>query len=196
MPDKIAVTVLRQKVFHDGKSVVVLKPGDGEVEERFIPGLVADRIILDPNADTGEAGAAQDGNADDVEALRARIAELEAERDDLLAELNAGGLLDEHGNPVTPPPGDVNDPPSELDLTDEQRAKLPQLDHDGDGHPDGSIAQTGDDLAALREEYKALTGKQVFNGWDADTVRAKIAELKAGAAQTGDAADEDDAPPA
>ena len=35
-----------------------------------------------------------------------------------------------------------------------------------------------DDLSALRSEYQAAIGKKAFHGWDADTLRAKIAEAK------------------
>lgn len=35
-----------------------------------------------------------------------------------------------------------------------------------------------DDLAALRKEYQKLSGKRPFNGWDAETLRSKIAEAK------------------
>lgn len=35
-----------------------------------------------------------------------------------------------------------------------------------------------DEMAVLREEYQAAVGKRPFNGWDADTVRAKIADAK------------------
>lgn len=59
-------------------------------------------------------------------------------------------------------------------------ADLSQLDHDGDGHPGGSISATGDDIAELRKLYKEVVGKPAFNGWDADALRAKIS-----AAQTG-----------
>ena len=31
-------------------------------------------------------------------------------------------------------------------------------------------------LKSLREEYKKVAGKAAFNGWDADTLKAKIAE--------------------
>lgn len=37
-----------------------------------------------------------------------------------------------------------------------------------------------DDLPALREEYKAVIGKAPFNGWAAETLKAKIADAKAG----------------
>lgn len=50
------------------------------------------------------------------------------------------------------------------------------LDHDDDGRKGGSKKQTGDDLAALRQAYKAKVGKRPFMGWDADALRAKIAE--------------------
>lgn len=35
-----------------------------------------------------------------------------------------------------------------------------------------------DDLKALRVEYQKVIGKRAFNGWDADTLKAKIAEAK------------------
>ena len=34
---------------------------------------------------------------------------------------------------------------------------------------------TGDDIAALRTEYQAKLNKRPFNGWDAATLREKIA---------------------
>jgi hypothetical protein len=40
----------------------------------------------------------------------------------------------------------------------------------GDGAPD---------LATLRQRYKDVVGKKPFNGWDADTLAAKIAEHQA-----------------
>lgn len=38
-----------------------------------------------------------------------------------------------------------------------------------------------DGLVALRAEYEHLVGKRPFMGWDADKLREKIAEAKAGA---------------
>ena len=39
------------------------------------------------------------------------------------------------------------------------------------------VAETEpDELALLRDEYKALFGKKPFGGWDADKLREKIAE--------------------
>lgn len=35
------------------------------------------------------------------------------------------------------------------------------------------------DIKALRAEYQKLVGKRPFNGWDADTLKAKIDEAKA-----------------
>ncbi len=35
-----------------------------------------------------------------------------------------------------------------------------------------------DDMAALRKEYQEIVGKRAFNGWDAVTLKAKIAEAK------------------
>lgn len=34
-----------------------------------------------------------------------------------------------------------------------------------------------DEMADLRAEYEELAGKRPFMGWDADTLRAKIAEM-------------------
>ncbi|MCH2220010.1 MAG: hypothetical protein MK097_06765 [Dechloromonas sp.] len=53
------------------------------------------------------------------------------------------------------------------------------LDHDDDGKAGGSKAQTGDDVAALRAEYKARTGKNPFPGWNADVLRERIASAPA-----------------
>ena len=36
-----------------------------------------------------------------------------------------------------------------------------------------------DELDALRDEYKEAVGKRAYHGWDADTLREKIAEAKA-----------------
>nr|WP_278374927.1 hypothetical protein [Brucella anthropi] len=35
-----------------------------------------------------------------------------------------------------------------------------------------------DDLGKLRKEYQEVVGKRAFNGWDAATLKAKIAEAK------------------
>lgn len=52
---------------------------------------------------------------------------------------------------------------------------LPQLDHDGDGEPGGSVAATGDDVPALRARYKEVLGKAPFPGWDAKELARRIA---------------------
>lgn len=41
-----------------------------------------------------------------------------------------------------------------------------------------SVPQGADDVKALRTEYKAAAGRNPFNGWDADTLREKIAAAK------------------
>jgi hypothetical protein len=57
-----------------------------------------------------------------------------------------------------------------------RKAKRPQLDHDDNGREGGSITAAGDGgLAALRAEYQAKFDKRPFNGWDATTLREKIA---------------------
>lgn len=35
-----------------------------------------------------------------------------------------------------------------------------------------------DDLTQLRADYQEVIGKKAYHGWDADTLRAKIAEAK------------------
>lgn len=51
------------------------------------------------------------------------------------------------------------------------------LDHDKNGQPGGSSkpADAAGDIAALRAEYQTALGKKPFPGWDADTLREKIA---------------------
>lgn len=72
MADTYKVKVLNQKVFHDGTSMIVLKPkGENpEVEERFIAGLVEEGFIEKPTgwkapekAEEGEAIASADGQS-------------------------------------------------------------------------------------------------------------------------------------
>lgn len=72
-------------------------------------------------------------------------------------------------------PGDWLDHPAEAG-PEPVTAKFAALDADGDGKPGGSpkLEQT-DELVALRGEYKRLLGKKPFNGWDAVTLREKIA---------------------
>lgn len=48
------------------------------------------------------------------------------------------------------------------------------LDHDHDGRSGGSVSQTGDDIAALRAEYKARVGRSPHHTWDAAKLREKI----------------------
>lgn len=55
------------------------------------------------------------------------------------------------------------------------------LDHDRDGRKGGSERPEGDadELATLRDEYLTVVGRRPFNGWDAATLREKIAAAKA-----------------
>jgi hypothetical protein len=57
------------------------------------------------------------------------------------------------------------------------------FDHDGDGRPGGSakVEDVDGELSNLRSEYQTTVGKRPFYGWDADTLRQKIAEAKNGA---------------
>ena len=75
-----------------------------------------------------------------------------------------------HRAPDGTPLGDVPAIPDAL------RAKIVKFDHDGDGKPGGSAKQPDtDDMKALRAEYQAKMGKRAFPGWDAATIRAKMA---------------------
>lgn len=70
-------------------------------------------------------------------------------------------------------PGTVPAPPASL----AKQLRRDPLDHDGDGRKGGSAAPSQtDDLPKLRAEYFAAFGKRPFNGWDAETLRSKIAE--------------------
>ena len=39
--------------------------------------------------------------------------------------------------------------------------------------------QEGDELPKLRAQYQEVVGKRPYHGWDADTLREKIAEARA-----------------
>lgn len=98
----------------------------------------------------------------DVRILKAiRKAEDHGEIEDSPREAPAAPAVD----PVATPPAPPRDP----------------LDHDGDGQKGGSVAPPKtEDLAPLRAEYEATVGRRPFMGWDADTLRQKIADHKAG----------------
>jgi hypothetical protein len=55
-----------------------------------------------------------------------------------------------------------------------------RFDHNRDGRPGGSTkpADASGEIAALRAEYTAATGKKPFPGWDAADLRKKIAASK------------------
>ena len=60
-----------------------------------------------------------------------------------------------------------------------RRVRRPQLDHDGDGREGGSsrpVYDPREDITALRAAYKDKYGKRPFNGWDAEALKAKVAE--------------------
>lgn len=38
------------------------------------------------------------------------------------------------------------------------------------------VPPAGEDISALRNEYAKVMGKRPFNGWDAETLKAKMAE--------------------
>ena len=53
--------------------------------------------------------------------------------------------------------------------------KVDPLDHDMDGKKGGSLPQSGDDVKALRAAYTEKFGKKPFAGWNADTLKQKLA---------------------
>lgn len=131
----------------------------------------------DDDLEDEDEGSAPDNDVPDIDALRQRIAELEGENAEVATLRTRVTELETERDELL----------AELEEADKQIAELTPAENAADAD------QTGDDLGALREEYEKLAGKKVFNGWDAQTVRAKIAELKADADKTGD---EGDAPPA
>ncbi len=75
---------------------------------------------------------------------------------------------------VPPPPETVRAKISGDEL------KRHALDHDGDGKPGGSVApEQTEDLPAIRAEYQRVIGKRPFAGWDAETLKQKIADAGA-----------------
>lgn len=44
---------------------------------------------------------------------------------------------------------------------------------------DMRATESEDELAELRSEYQEAVGKRAYHGWDADTLREKIAEERA-----------------
>jgi hypothetical protein len=58
-------------------------------------------------------------------------------------------------------------------------AEADPLDHDKGGKKGGSTApKKADGLPELRKQYQEAVGKKPFAGWDAETLKAKIAEAK------------------
>lgn len=49
---------------------------------------------------------------------------------------------------------------------------------DAESQPEVQKAMAEVDLADLRVRYAAIVGKRPFNGWDAETLKAKIAEAR------------------
>ena len=43
----------------------------------------------------------------------------------------------------------------------------------------GQPVDPEEEIKALREEYQDVVGKRPYHGWDAETLKAKIAEAKA-----------------
>lgn len=41
-----------------------------------------------------------------------------------------------------------------------------------------AVSHEPDDLSGLRDQYQETVGKRPYHGWDADTLRAKIAEAE------------------
>lgn len=100
-------------------------------------------------------------------------------------------LTDADGNPADVPEGDLEAELAAggqpLDITDEERAELPQLDHDGNGEPGGSLPA---DPPALSGMNKAMLIAQAeVEGVDVTDEMTKaeiVAAVEAGRAAAGD----------
>ncbi len=177
MSEKISVTFTGLKVWHDGTSMIVKKEGESASVTPERAALFLAEGAIEPY-DIGEEG------------------------EDIAAPLQSFD-----GQAVDLPEGDASEAEA-IDLNEDERAHLPQLDHDQNGEAGGSESGgEGEDIAALRAEYKELLGKAVFPGWDVEEIRRRMAEFRAqqheGEASDadedeGDTSDDDDAggPPA
>lgn len=197
---KIPVTVLQQKVFHDGLSMVVLKPGDenAAVEASFVQGLVDEGVIDPPDGFEPPVEGGFETEDDDLslvagellpfehDGLAERVAELEAWKAEALPILEQ-----------------VKGWQAQLEQaqTDVQQARdrVDPLDHDGDGERGGSKAD--DELV---DESGGFTLTDAAGGWwhiagpgldepvkvrGEDAARVRFAEIVAAAA-------DEEAPPA
>lgn len=232
MADKIRVTVLRQKVFHDGSSMVVLSPKakTARVDVRFVADLHKEGFIADPGERALRASAAATGFTDAGEikgvgdnTLSQPIGAFTEEQERSLAEQSqALGDGDEELDAFLEENKKLRGQVTELsedndrlqdritalererdELTtqlDEVHVALAAFDPDGNGAAGGSSAPGGGDVPALRQEYEKAIGKKPFPGWNAEELRKRIADHKAGQSSEGDSqqgdADEDDAPAA
>lgn len=64
MAEKIRVEVLKQKVFHDGLSMIVLKPGREKVDAAHLQTLFNEGVIANPGTDALRRAAAASGFSD------------------------------------------------------------------------------------------------------------------------------------
>jgi len=73
-------------------------------------------------------------------------------------------------------PVDLPPPPQSL----KDKLSSHPLDHDGDGNPGGSLPadKRGDDVASLRAEYEALTGKAPDRRWGESRLKKEIKKAK------------------
>ena len=207
MADKIRAKVLRQKVFHDGSSMVVLNPKDRhipKVEPRFLQGLVDEGIIADPGtavlrASQAAAGFTDGGDIKGVgdDTLSQPIGAFTEEQERSLAEQSQalGGddesELDELYDRLAERDRQLDELQASHDALiterdelliqlNEAHDQLASFDQNGNGTAGGSTAPGGDDVPALRQEYETVLGKKPFPGWGADELRKRIADHKAG----------------
>lgn len=84
---------------------------------------------------------------------------------------------------VKRPEADVPAPPPEVEkrivavVTTNEAPVEPSVTSTSEATIEPKVETAGDDLASLRKTYEDLSGKRVYNGWDAAQLREKIAAL-------------------
>jgi hypothetical protein len=202
--------------FHDGTNMIVVTKGKPvTVARSSIAYLVTKGAIEDP--EIGEAATLLDLSLADL--IDVAIAEGVIEDADSFRLLLAGAIQAKRAGSEFDPGtvlGELIDP---VDLAAEERPHLPQLDHDGDGHPggsDGADVLTAEELGIVQTHigggyytiaHPGAAEPEKVKGREAADARFEelLAEARAAAEQPGDddgdgeegdGDDAEDAPPA
>ncbi|MEN0652387.1 MULTISPECIES: hypothetical protein [Hyphobacterium] len=184
----------------DGVDSHMAKAGEQvDIPDALVPGLQRDRYVKpvgeqgdelksQPAAPENKAlGNAPENKDDDTEVVAEDAADNESGEDSSAEDTSTTGA-EPGGDPVD---GSTEDDAaedaddSEDDATDEPGEEDASSD-DGEtvGVPDEGDAESAaepaqeEDRAALRAEYTEKFGTKPYNGWDAATLRQKIAEAK------------------